>query len=245
MDFLKQFDIESLEKLANTIASVEEFPSKSQGNLPSASIPDVSNVSAGVIFNRSREAVDAWQSIELKRPDWEETCIQIKKQADASPDPSKWEERAKEAEYKLYQIYSLLLDAPDPVPLLSSVSALSSRVLELETTNRQLATEASSASADAQEVQSLIQDHRQLQVDHKALTDHLNKVVDELSGAHELAEAGKKAMSELGAQASELVKLQAALKTTREECEIAQSRLFEIQQEKEQARHEHADQIDP
>jgi hypothetical protein len=183
MDFLKQFDIESLEKLASSIASVEEFPSKSQA-LPSASAPDSSNLLAGVTFNRTRQAVDAWQSIsiEQKRPDWEETCIQIKKLAHITPDSSVWEERAKDAEYKLLRIYSMLLDAPDPVPLLSTVSALSSRVLELEAVNRQLATEASSASADAQEVQTLIQDHRQLQTDHKALKDHLDKVVDEISG---------------------------------------------------------------
>jgi hypothetical protein len=57
-----------------------------------------------------------------------------------------------------------------------------------------------------------------------------------MPGAHELAEAGKKAMSELDTQADELLRLQTALKASKDECEEAQTRLFEIQQERDQAR---------
>lgn len=206
MDFLKQFDIETLEKFASQIASVEEFPSKAD---PPSSTNHASVDASSTIFNRTKQALEAWGGLnmEAKRREWEDTCIRLKQYQANSSDGGDWEERAKESEFKLQRIYQQLLAVPDPVPMLSSLSSLSSRIIELETVNRQLATEASSVSADVQEVQALIQNHRELQIDHKALKDHLEKIVDDLAGARELEEAGKRAMAELGAQGNEMARL--------------------------------------
>ena len=53
--------------------------------------------------------------------------------ADEDGDPTEaqqqWESRAKDSEYRLVQICSLLIGAPDPLPFFNSVAGLSARIV--------------------------------------------------------------------------------------------------------------------
>ena len=75
-----------------------------------------------------------------RKPEWEQLCEQVRAlQAGGGGDgggpseaPQHWETRAKDAEYRLVQICSLLIGAPDPLPFFNSVAGLSARIVGKE-----------------------------------------------------------------------------------------------------------------
>ena len=84
------------------------------------------------------------RSSQGRKPEWEQLCEQIRslQEGEAGKDggsggsgpPSsseehQWRSRAKDAEYRLVQICSLLIGAPDPLPFFGSVAGLSARIV--------------------------------------------------------------------------------------------------------------------
>jgi len=222
----KAFDLEKV--TGSVLSAVDEFPDRTK------TIPDASKVVVtNAAVSKARQAYLAWEEVDLegRKIEWEELCRQLKvKQTDTSATytPQQWQQRAKDAEYKLYQICNVLLGAPDPLPFLESVTTLSAKIVEVESQNRELSAAAESASADMQEVQQLVEKHRTLEATHKELQEQLQKRDQELTEARQAAATAAEVSEELAGRNAELARLQAALKQLREEHERAQSSLFEV-----------------
>ncbi|GAX75276.1 hypothetical protein CEUSTIGMA_g2721.t1 [Chlamydomonas eustigma] len=237
MDFFKNldkaFDIEKvLENVSSGIDAVDEFPERNKASKKVADVP-VTNLSV----SRARQAHAAWEAVDLevRKPEWEQICQQIQSfQGNESNHPTTWEQRARDAEYHLVKVCSLLIGAPDPLPYLDSVANLTSRIIEVEIQNKQLSSAAANASADAQEVQQLVEDHRKLQGEHGELKAQLMNLESELGTAKATATATESIQAALDSRDAEVLHLSGILKAVREEYEKAQSALFEALAVKDQ-----------
>ncbi|MEW5303762.1 MAG: hypothetical protein WDW36_006421 [Sanguina aurantia] len=232
----KAFDFESIERTvasgvqqAAVLGIVDEFPDR---KLVHQSRNQGSGGGAG-----SRHAQQSWDTVDLegRKPEWEAICKELQLlQASETANPrravsaNQWQQRARDSEYKLIQICSLLLPLPDPVPFMHSLAGVSVRVSELEEQNRALKSAADSVAADTLEVTELVAKHQKLEAAHRELQEQLQSQsaqVEEMSAAAGQAAAQSSLAAE---QAAEISRLQALLRTLRDDHETGQTALFDL-----------------
>ncbi|KAJ9506929.1 hypothetical protein QJQ45_002510 [Haematococcus lacustris] len=169
--------------------------------------------------------------LEGRKPEWDQLCHSIQH----PPSSSSWEERAKTAEYELVRLLSTLVAVPDPLPYLTSTSAMSAKLQGLEAENQELRAAAQAAAADAQEVEELVERHRELQAAHRELQERLQQQQEASAASTQTARALAEAEERAAALAAELAGLQqASSKALRAEHERVQSALFELSAQQEQ-----------
>eukprot|EP00798_Chlamydomonas_sp_ICE-L_P030968 gene30968-8914_t len=186
-NFLDQaFDLEKVGKQLVDIGLHDEFPSKASAHANSITVTAAGETFAAIwcarvlllqltsitpnipsAVNKSKSAKHSWESIDLegRKPEWEHLCQQLTElvggggQSGGGPSATAWQQRAQDAEYKLLQVLSLLVAAPDPLPFVDKV----------ENKNRELQAVAENLCADQSEVEMLVEKHRQLEAQYKEL----------------------------------------------------------------------------
>lgn len=110
------------------VAGLDEFPTPQSANDSKGKL-----VVTGSSAARARAAFKAWSELDFDghKAEWELLVRELKglSQKTADVPDQQWQQRARDAEYKLYQVCSVLLDAPDPAPFIESVSSLSSKIV--------------------------------------------------------------------------------------------------------------------
>ncbi|GLC42313.1 hypothetical protein PLESTB_000660600 [Pleodorina starrii] len=237
MNFLKTLDqaldFERLEKTVTervqqaALSVVEEFPDRHRA-APTGALLSITPT----VLVETREVSEIWQAYEMERrkDEWEAACAELK--ALSGKDESgahAWQRRAQDAEHKLYLLCSSLLALPDPSPFLYLLSTLAARVQDLEDANRKLQAAADQAAKDDAEVTSLIEKHQRLLENTKELQEELGRRDARIAEMSAAAAEAAIARQEMSAQAAEMARLQRSLRSVKEEYEVTQHSLFELQ----------------
>jgi homeobox protein cut-like len=150
--------------------------------------------------------------------------------------------RAKHGEGAFLELYQKLFEAPDPAPALSLAFETTSRVTELETTNKKLAQELAEYKAESTQIKNqdlTIRKHEEKVRDLEAQLEEKEAEIKE-SKATAAAEADAAIMEQMQEREAQLTQLlqeaQASLAAMQRVHHSSQNQLFTIQSQSEEER---------